>query len=354
MIKLYKRNAIGIGTWRIWSEGNTIYIAHATVEGGCEVVHSEVVTTNQSGRTLDQQILLRINSRVNKQYDKGYKPTREEACSSTTNQLGFLRPMLAQPINRVSSINYKNAMLQKKLDGHRCLINNTGDINAYSRQGKLIQSIEHITKLLKDRLPMDETLDGELYCHGVPLQTIGSWIKRKQVDTTKLKYVVYDMIGTETFSERYKELQSILAPFVGRIDSPIIVLPCRPYVDDRGMWDYFGEVRQQNFEGLILRTDDRGYQDGIRSSSLLKIKAAFDTEVEVVDMEPSKEGWAICICKYKDKTIRVSAPGTKVQKKEVLDNKEKYIGRFLTIEYAYLTIAGVPFQPVAIRWREDI
>jgi len=354
MILLFKRHVNGLGTWRIWNNGNALHIAHATCEGGAEVTHVEYVETNMSGRSMQEQIQLRIQSRVRRQLDKGYKTTRDEALSSTTNQLGLLRPMLAQQFAKVSNINLVNAQLQKKLDGHRCLVTNQDGILPYSRQGKEIKTIEHIINILKDRLPSGDTLDGELYCHGVPLQTIGSWIKRKQDNTSKLWYVVYDLVSPEPFTERYNELKGILGPLLSDKSCPVKLLPCVPYTTSEAMWDFFHDARSKKFEGAMLRTNDRGYQDGIRSSSLIKIKAFEDTEVRVKGFDVAKDGCAICICEYKGKDLRVLAPGSRDDKRKILDDKDSFIDKYLTIEYAYLTNDGIPFQPVAVRWREDI
>jgi ATP-dependent DNA ligase len=260
--------------------------------------------------------------------------------------------MLAQPLGKVSYINYRDAVLQKKLDGHRCLITKyEGKIIAYSRQGKLIPSISHITDLLIDRIPEGETIDGELYHHGTPLQTIGSWIKREQPSTKSLMFVAYDMIARETFRERYSELSQILKGCTGH---PIMLLPNVPYETQEHMWDEMAKVRNKGFEGLILRTNDRGYEDGTRSSSLIKIKQFHDTEVKVIGFEQSADGWAVCVYEFEGKVGKCSAPGSMDEKRFVWNNQDRFLGKQLTIEYSMLTVDGVPFHANAIRWREDI
>lgn len=353
MITLYRKQASGtIGTWRIWQELYMIRIAHATVEGGSEVFHSEKVTTNQSGRTLDEQIALRIKSRVSRAMDKGYKNTREEALAGSSNQLGLLRPMLAKQYGKVTSIRLQDAVLQKKLDGHRCMITKQdGEIIAYSRQGKIIDTIPHITEYLHDRIPEGTTVDGELYLHGYKLQTLASWIKRKQKDTERLMFVAYDLVSPDVYSDRHQELLEM----VTNDHSHVKVLGIKPFTNYDQMWDYFHQVREEGFEGLMLRTMTHGYEAGPRSSSLIKIKAFEDDEFLVVDLKASKEGWAICQCETKDGQIfGVSAPGSKEDKLYVMRNPSKFINRYLTVDYSHLTNDGIPFHPTAIRWREDV
>lgn len=356
MITLYRKNANGIGYWRIWTQTNVIYIAHATTIGSTEVVHTETVFKGLAGRSLDEQINSRINSRVSRMRDKGYKDTVVQAQDSNTNQLDLCRPMLAQSIDSVSSINFKDSVIQAKLDGHRCLITKQdGKIIAYSRQGKEITSISHITNALKDKLPEGCTLDGELYVHGTPLQTLASWIKRKQPDTLGLNYVVYDLISNDSYIDRYDELVDMLSTVDTESAGKIQVLPYKPFVSMEETCKDLDKVRSHGFEGLMLRLSGRKYESGKRSSSLLKVKKFYDGEFECVDIEPSREGWGICVLKTeKGQLFKTSAPGSIPEKINQLRFKNQFIGKKLTVEYSQLTNDGIPFHCSALRWRKDI
>lgn len=356
MIVLYRKHAASVGTWRIWHEDATIIIAHATAKGGSEVVHTEKVTTNLSGRTLDEQVQLRIRSRVSKMLDRGYKYSEAEALQCTGNQLGLDRPMLAQKFRDAKNVSTEGAVIQKKLDGHRCLVTcHEGEIIAYSRHGKPIETITHILAALKGRLPEGCTIDGELYVHGYKLQTLGSWIKRHQPSTLHLNLVCYDMIDSSRYVDRHANLTELLDGVSTGMPGSIMVLPYHPYVDGEHLMEYFRIVRKQNFEGLMMRLDGSGYEAGKRSKSLLKVKEWEDCEVTVIDIQPSKTGWARCLTVTDSgKEVWVSAPGTVPEKEEVLKNADKYMGKKLTIEFAHYTNDGIPFQPTALRWRDDI
>jgi DNA ligase-1 len=352
---LYRMHANSVGTWRIWNEGSIILIAHATTIGGSEVFHKELVPAGLAGRSLAQQINSRINSRISRMRDKGYKDTVAEAEVSGSNQMGLARPMLAQSIDKVKQVNYKGAVLQKKLNGHRCLITRQdGEIIAYSRQGKPITSITHVLDALKHRLPEGDTLDGELYCHGVPLQTLASWIKAKQPNTAKLSFVCYDIIAMDDYVDRHKELSGILKDVETQVFGKTLVLPYNPYVSSPLMYDQMNKVRSAGFEGLMLRLDNRGYEVGKRSSGLLKVKHFHDAEFKCIDVEPSADGWGICVCLAENgKIFRTSAPGSHAEKRDALVNKVEYIGRMLTVEYSELTIEGLPFHASAKCWRDE-
>lgn len=355
-IKLYRKNSVGIGSWRIWAEGSVIHIAHATVLGGSEVHHRENVETNLSGRTIEEQVALRIRSRVSRMLDKGYKQSIEQAQRDQTNQLGLERPMLAQKIQDVRNPSLHGAVLQKKLDGHRCLITcEEGELIAYSRQGKLIPSIKHILRGLHGRIPEGSTIDGELYCHNVKLQTIGSWIKREQAATANLFFVGYDILSNDRYVDRHRELSEIVARCDTGAPGKVVALPYRPYEGPEPTRAWFREVRADGFEGLMLRLDNRGYEAGKRSSGLLKIKEWHDEEFKVIGFKASKTGWAICECVTSSGgRFDCAAPGSHAEKQYVMDNQEKFLGRFLTIEFAHWTDDGLPFQPNALRWREDV
>lgn len=355
MITLYKKHATSIGIWTIESEGNILRIEHATALDGAKVCHTEKVEVNQSGRSLEEQIELRIKSRVNRMKDRGYKTSIEAAKrSSNTNQLGLVRPMLAKSIDKVKIKSTENAVLQLKLDGHRCMITKLGgSVTAYSRQGKVIDSIDRILKIMDLHLPEGCTVDGELYIHGLPLQTIGSYIKRKQSGTDKLVFMMYDIVSDQSYTDRHAELMSI---FGGHQYDNIGVLGYTPYRDEAHMMERLSHVISKGYEGLMLKLDNAPYKEGARSSHLLKVKKFMDQEFTVKSIATSPDGWGICTCDVSDEGLQfdVLAPGTHNEKRVVADNPDKYIGKKLTVQFANFTLDGKPFQPVALRWREDV
>ena len=350
-IRLFKNHMHGIGYWDIWFVDNVIHIEHSQCVGCSAIHHQEVVKEGKQNRTLQQQVISRIKSRINKQLDKGYVRTMEEAKSPPTNTMNLLQPMLALALKRGPKFDLRTSYVQPKLDGHRCLITKqNGVIQAYSRQGKPITSIKHIL----ENMEVDEgvTIDGELYLHGVPLQTIGSWVKREQEDTKKLQYNIFDVVSDEPFKDRLQTMNKL------NIDDDNVVLVGTVDVSkmpDYDLSDHFKIMRGHGYEGLIIRQGNKGYEAGRRSGSLLKVKEMFDDEFEVVGVTASVEGWGVLHCITKDaKVFRTSAPGTKPQKREVLENLEDYVGKFVTVEFSQLTKDGIPFHPVAVRWREDI
>lgn len=364
-VKLFRKNSYGIGTWRIWQDGDILRYAHATSEGASEVAHEDRIQLNGSGRNLEQQMQLEMNSRISRMLDKGYKYLREEALAGATNQMGFINPMLAQSLDPQVYIDLSvGAHVQPKLDGHRCLITNfEGELIAYTRKGKPITTVNHVLRELT-WLPEGRTLDGELYIHGLKLQAISSLIKREQSGSANLRYHWYDYVSSEPFATRHQCMANVVNNIRMRMVDLVETVP----VFEMGqVYELFRKYRAGGYEGAMLRHSMAGYQDGKRAFQLLKVKERHDCEVIVIGVKPSKEGWAVLRVQYQlgmgiqheaprpGATFDVAAPGTHAEKTEVLENFDtKYKGRKLKIEYASLTDEGIPFHAVAMEWFEEL
>ena len=348
MITLYRKNALGIGRWSIWFDGDTIHIAHSSTLDGSAVMHEEVVNRGCQGRTIEEQVKSRIRSRVSKQRDKGYVESIEEAAKGAFNQLGLLPPMLAQ-VYQGSVPSGEAAWTQRKLNGLRCLITRQDDVLiAYTRKGKVIEHIHEILAEADQFVSEGDTIDGELYSHGTSLQTINSWVKRRQGDTGKLLYAMYDFVSKDTYGDRHAQLTDMTA---NRGLKRCIVLPKRPYIDEITRAEEFASARAKGFEGLMIRLDRGGYESNKRSANLLKDKAKFDTEATCKDIVLSDKGNPVCIVCYEGKEFRVSPPGSHEERMGAYRDKTKYVGRQVEIEYRELTDDGLPFHAVATKWR---
>ena len=313
-------------------------------QGGAMQTQTEVVEVNQSGRSLTEQMFSRMESRINKQKDKGYSLSLEQAYAQRgRNAAGLLKPMLAQTYDPVKH-SLTGKKMQWKYDGHRCLITNDGGENiAYSRNGKPITTIDHI--LHNIIIPKGATLDGELYIHGAPLQEISSIVRREQLANRELQYIAYDTVSDRAFLGRYEEL------FGYKLCEDVVIAELLEVPDQINNAYLQEKALGLGYEGFILREQGKGYECGKRSSQLLKIKQSMDAEFMVIAVHESKDGWAILECTDGSVDFRVSAPGTMIEKTEVLSNSANYIGQYVTVEFSAYTNAGVPFHPVATRFR---
>jgi DNA ligase-1 len=351
MIKLYKRDARGnMMFWQVEAGDEEIVIKWGQ-EGGEVQRKTEEVEFGRGGRDETEQMELRMESRANKKRDQGYVDSRDHAMKfKAVNALGLPRPMLATPLKKVGDIDMKGVYVQYKYDGHRCLITRRGDeLIAYSRNGKPIRSISHILRDI--HISKGVVLDGELYHHGTPLQTISSWVRRTQQKSTWLKFICYDIIMQAQFRERLQMLHSINIQRLSDRYHPIKIAPSICGMGFADIPAYLAEVRKEGYEGLILRRPGAGYEDGKRSKSLVKVKAWEDDEFMIIGVATSRDGWARLRCTTKEGNIfSVSAPGTIEEKRAALD--KLLVNTFVRIEYACLTKDGVPFHPVATNYVE--
>lgn len=350
-ITLYKNHRNDIGYWEISLYENIITIKHAQSLTATPIEHIEVIYEGKQGRTVREQALHRIKSRINKQLDKGYVKTLKEASKAPTNAMDMYQPMLALPIKQVKNIDWNSVYVQPKLNGHRCLVTkHEGEMIAYSRQGKLITTIDHILKDLD--LPEGVVLDGELYIHDTPLQTLASYAKCMQEGSLQLQYNIFDLIADEPFKHRW----NLILEHVNNSNPNVITVPTYKY--DSGVEALYEElkvIKKRGFEGLIVRHGDKGYEAGRRSRSLVKIKSVEEDDYTVVDVTPSKDEWGILHCQTAEgRVFKVSAPGSLDEKRLVYLFKEDYIGKTVNVEYSELTKDKIPFHPVATGFREDI
>lgn len=360
-----KDNAGHLRYWKIAPTFDGLEIEYGVV-GGSPQFQYETITEGKQSRDVDEQINSRMLSRVNKQLDKGYVFDKEQAANMRpVNALGFVKPMLAKKSEDVDlkKLLTRDVYYQHKLDGNRCLIHNDGTgLVAYTRNGKEFTTLKHITDQLKGILPADYTFDGELYCHGVPLQTIVSWGKRMQLSTLKLEYHIYDLISDEPFSARYNELGATLRGSKLDLGGSIRLVDTRRIRPDsgpnfEGLPTLVGGSRSLGYEGGMVRSDwalERGvfvpvgYQDGKRSGSLIKCKLWDSAEFEIIGVDTSADGWAILNLRNpRGPNFSVSCPGEVPFKHYVRVHKEKYISKMVTVKFAYWTADNVPFHPTA-------
>lgn len=354
-ITLYKLDSRGkMRMYRIDKayDEDGFYSISGLIDGKEQVKFIEVYE-NQSGRDIEEQIDLEVSQRLKLKMDAGYCITKEQAKERIgKDRTGNIKPMLASKYQPGMIAAFNNVYVQRKYDGHRCVIVKEGEsIRAYSRTGNDIETIDHILEKLK-LVNGDFILDGELYIHGHKLQQLTSLIKRKQRESEDLCYVCYDMISDLPFYQRYLRLFEIVCSVNSNkiFNSPTMKINFEHEVEK-----YLSKHKAQGYEGSMLRVSDKGYEPGKRSRQLIKVKKQLDCEVTVCDISRSADGWAILGCRTEEGiAFSCSAPGNISQKTEILQNREHYIGRALTIEFSHWTDEGKPFHPVALRFREDV
>jgi ATP-dependent DNA ligase len=362
MNPLYSKGKKGeIRFWQVWTEGAEIYTKHGVVDGKMQVSRKTAKGKNigkKNETTPSEQALLRAQSMWNKQVDKGYFETVEEAQTTEV----FL-PMKAEKFDEKKHKLQYPCVIQPKLNGVRCIgYWHNNEVRLMSRGGKTY-NIKHISEACKELLGAQQVFDGEIYIHGESLQKINSLVKKPQEESIRLEYRIYD-----TFWRDHKDL-----PFDKRLenleelyqnpdfeDTPLKKVPWGLISDEKYVRKAEAYWVERGYEGAIVR-DLRGtYEIGKRSNYLLKVKSFMDEEFSIVgfkDGEGAFEGCVIWECITKEgKTFSVTPKGSMEQRAEWFRNGNDYIGEKLTVKFFEWSDEKKPLLPVglAIRLREDM
>ena len=327
------------------------------LQGGKKQTKTEVIKEGKNvGKknetTPFQQAVAEAQSRWNKQKDrKHYGETAEESAGKRA-----LAPMLAQVYEKnLKKIQWDMAFAQPKLDGFRCLARREGSqISLTSREGKPITTMEHVVEVLKFVMKDGDTFDGELYRHGTKFETIASAIKRKQESSETIVYNVYDCVRPGGFGDRIDYVFSQLRKLGG--GNAVVPVATDEVGGEAQLMELQRHYVEEGLEGAMLRYGSGEYEAGKRSYSLLKVKTFKDAEYKVVGVREGRDRTAVfqCVTEAGHK-FDVFAPGTLVEKRQYLQDGEKYIGKTLTVKYQDLTDteAPVPRFPVAKSFRDE-
>jgi DNA ligase-1 len=392
MIKLrtlYKEDSVGkLREWTMVINDNSYHAVKGLMDGKKTTDQPRVVVGKNIGRanatTNEEQAQLEAKSRWDKKLKAGYAETLEGARLKK-----FYEPMLAQKFeDREATLEYP-VYSQPKLDGIRCIVQKkNGKIVSHTRTGREIETIPHVLEELKYFFEIypNAILDGELYNHAlksdfnkivslvrkqVPVrsekQTDNAFAKKVQAFEGRMveakamiQYWIYDCprIGkldeSNTFSERFDEFRLRFAPH--RPDSSVVLVPTENISDKETLDEFYAEWLKKGFEGQMVRKN--APYENKRSATLLKRKEFTDAEYKVLDIEEgdgNRTGTVkhlVCYCPTTDRTFNSNVKGNFEYLKEVLDNREYYIGQLATIKFFELTPDGIPRFPFAIAFRD--
>lgn len=360
-----------------FKDRSEIYRIHASKIGGKSQTDIKEITSGvnigkANETSIEQQAVFVAQSMYKAKQDEGYKTaddlglvinaeTGEYTMNNVTNNTdasGRIKPMLASE--------YENeeypCFTQPKYDGLRCIAQKEkGKINLFSREGKPIYN-KRIQVYLDKTLKNGDILDGELYCHGKPLQKIASIVKREKTeheDADKLVYVVFDIpVMNVTWENRLKRIQAFgFETFSGNTKYPVTISATYHCPNKKVLDEYHKQFLKSGFEGTIIRLYNGMYESGFRSNALIKKKVKNTDEFEIVGVEEAQgrdKGTAIFVCKTKEgKEFNCRPMGTKEVRTNYFLAKKTLIGKKLTVEFrGYTPDDKKPFQPVGVAIRD--
>jgi DNA ligase-1 len=363
---LYKKTATG--ATQIWYqeiEGNKYRTVSGQMDGQKVTAEWTVCEGKNIGRsnatTPEQQALLEVESNYKKKLAQG-------GYSNSVNEIdtpNYFKPMLAKDYDDypVTEEMCQKGLVysQAKYDGVRCIATVDG---LWSRQGKPILSVPHISEALTEffqHFP-DMILDGELYADKFAndFNKIISLVRKAKpgyedfkASRDHIKYFNYDLPGHGdlSFGERIALRDVYYESFLGRQS---VLHPVETHkVESLQHLDNLNDLYlQSGMEGQMVRIDGFPYENK-RVKHLLKRKVFKEEEfiiVDVVEGIGNRAGMAGNLTyRLEDgRTFDSGIRGGVDFYKELLKNKEKYIGGQGTVRYFNRTPDGIPRFPVTV------
>lgn len=409
---LYKRAKTGdIQFWKIQiTEG--IGHAHITKMSGKlgtnnPLIHEECITEGKNlGKanetTPHQQAHLQAESDWKKKKDEGYKSLKDlgiEACTVgdlvgqymmtkthgiytyglrycleetlpkfNTDANGNVKPMLAQDWKNGKNVKFP-CLIQPKLDGVRCLMISDGlDVKFLSRSGKEYTTLNHIKTAVmqfQNKYPDISTfiLDGEIYSEELTFQEITAAVKKERDSSLKLYFRAYDIVNDMNQEDRWAATVALVDKIASPYIWPVSTLRIGQLDDIKLHHD---DWVSQGYEGAMVRNLHGKYEQGARSSHLMKVKEFDESEFHFIRFEfGQRPEDLIAVCRVvdssdsvtqQDKDFRAKMQGSAEYKKSLHKSMDKLGGRafgtMLTVKHFGWTDDGLPRFPIGKSFRD--
>lgn len=345
MKSLFKLDSRGkIRVIEFWCEGNA-FKQNSGVLDGKLVPNIKICKGKNIGKANEtsgeEQAILEMESKIREKLQEDYFESVEEA---TTNSV--MLPMLAKKYNdEKHKVTWENCYIQPKLDGQRCLaICNNGEVQLISRDGIDIQkkhgSMQHIISELS-KIKENAILDGELYVHGETFQDVMRGIKKLSDKSLKISYHVYDTVSDKPF--RNRTIRSYIKDL-----NHVKEVSTYAIANEKDLKTFHDGFISEGYEGSIIRWGESGYKINGRSDSLLKYKDFTDDDFLIVDVIPAENRpeWGMIVCKKEGNLFSATPKMSHDDKKDILINKNDYIGKTAIITYFGVSENDIPRFPI--------
>lgn len=350
---LYKKNTNGsTQRWNAVMDGNKYWTVYGQVDGKLISTEPTVAIPKNIGKKHQTSAEQQAEKEVNALYVYKKKTENYVEDINMINEIRYLSPMLAEKFEKVQDKLTFPLWTQPKLDGIR---NNVAFHIGLSRKGNAFVTIDHILNALNDFMTNNPsiTLDGELYCDKLnnDFNKITSLVKKQKPSEEELtechntiEYHIYDMWDSDhanmTFTERNKFINDNLKniPFVKIVDTYQV-----NDLNEMNLW--FERFLENGYEGQILRTDTPYSHK--RTKNLIKRKIFVDEEFIILDIcegvgnKSSMAAYAIMQDFRSPQTFKSNIKGSWDFCKDLLKNKDKYIGQEGTVRYFRLTPTSI-------------
>jgi DNA ligase-1 len=252
--------------------------------------------------------------------------------------------------------------VQPKLDGLRCLIS-ADDLVLRSRSGKTYR-LPQVAQQLARLLPPDSIADGELYVHGVALQTIVSLVTRQQIMTGTVEFHIFDVLvgdwQTRAWRDRRTDLEALEQKAAATGCDAIRFVKTTTATSIEDVDRLHDEFVAAGYEGAVLREPHALYAIGARSAALLKYKRLDDAEFEIVGAIGAlgtDTGCVVWRCATESGRVFEVVPAwPDDERRAAFATAGSFLGRMLAVSFCGRTAAGVPrcASGIAVRAAEDM
>lgn len=273
-----------------------------------------------------------------------------------------------------SKISYP-CFVQPKLDGVRMLAKFDGnEVKLITRRlhdivgfKKIKEDLKHMFKKSKMK---DLFIDGELYSHGVNLQTISGIVRNESVEEDvkdTLQYYVFDCFDVGQPDMGFEDRFELLKKFVDSSKTDIIVLNETIKSETATEADrYYKKVISHGYEGVIYKSSSRPYEFDFnkekRSSWYLKRKKQDDAEYPIVGFAQGKGKDLGCIVfelQAETKTFNCVPNGTYEYRKQLYseameDFDSTFKGKLAKVVFDDLSKENVPLRGRIVQIGRDL
>jgi ATP-dependent DNA ligase len=249
----------------------------------------------------------------------------------------------------LKTVNWEDGIYsQLKCDGtYRSF--NDGQFTA--RSGKT-QDFPVLEKILEN-IPSDYVLIGEMTLIGETQRSKGNGlINSLNVPEDQIMYTIWDAVhineykldrklyGTTPYNERFEKVKEIVA----LVNNPQIeVVPYKIVYSPKEAYEHFQELTAQGLEGTVIKTKDNLWRD-YTGKEQLKLKLEIDAEMRITGFTKgnNKRAEYFGAIEYENDegTIKGRTSGfTDKQMEELHANRDKYIGKVITVQFNDITKA---------------
>jgi len=364
---LYSRTNTGaVQQWQVIVGENFYRTIYGQKDGQLVTTDPSLCLRNNLGKANEtspaQQAIKEAQALYKKKLKEGYKEELSEI-----DDEGFFEPQLAKQFEDYKDSVVYPLALEQKLNGIRCILTAKG---AFSRKGEEFHCLDHIKEEAEEifsRFP-NAVLDGELFNPILKneLNKIASLVSvnRKQSDVSAedqerakqiVQFHIYDGFDgkNSTKESSFEKRKEVLRGQIKGFE----FLKLHDYMlvnEYSGILSVMEKVRANKDEGVMLKVLAAPYENK-RSKNLLKLKVFYDDEFEVLGFCEGTGNWA---GKVKKVICKLKTPSTNGKTEfesnirgsmEVLAalwlDRNKHVGKIVTVEYQELSPYGVPLIP---------